>query len=183
MMSNSKTSQNGKLLSALALAAVVLMLVYLAGQAAVASAHGEVIEVDPAEAKAGDEIVITGGEFPADEEVELLLEGVRGTVDFGHVEVDGTGVFEFIATIPAGTAAGAYQLVAVTVDDRVTMDYTVLAGGASSGDGGEGETVLTFERSVTETIVIGVLAAIAALVGGVLVYSSRHRSSHQSSAH
>lgn len=155
-----------------ALVSTAVVLAYLAVTATTALAHGEVITAEPTEAKSGETVTITGDDFPAGEEVELLLDGVRGTADLGHTEVNAAGTFEFVAEIPAGTAPGLYQLVAATEDDRVTVDFTVLAGGAT---GGGGETVLNFERSVAETVVIGILAVLATLVGGALVYSSRHR--------
>ena len=92
----------------------------------------------------------------------------------GHAEAGEDEQFSIQVTIPAGTAAGSYQFVAATEDDRLTLDFTVLTGGAvESAPSGESEVV--FSRSGTEAIIIGIIAVALAIAGTVLVLFPKWR--------
>lgn len=162
----------------LRLLALALMMAFVVGVPEVwtslpASAHGESIDVQPTEARPGDSVTITGNEFPAGEEVEVLLEGVSGEIDLGHAEAGEDGRFVVAFTIPSTAAPGSYQMVAVTGDDRITLDFTILEGGAQSNPGGS--TELVFQRTTTETIIIAVIAVALAAGGALIVVSGRWR--------
>ncbi len=148
----------------IALAAVAGFLVWTALPV---SAHGEGLDVSPREAQPGESVTITGTGFPLGEEVEILLEGVRGEVDLGHFDIDENGEFSIELAVPDGVAAGTYQWVAATGDDSVGVDFTVLEGAVEARPAGGQE--LVFERTTSETIVIGIIAATLAVVGASLV--------------
>ena len=149
-------------------AAVAIMLVW---SARTAYAHGESIQAAPSEVKPGELMTVTGEEFEPGEEVELALEGVRGTIPLGHADVNEDGSFSESLTIPSSAAAGSYQLVAATAEDRITLDFTVLQGGEAASSPGTMEVV--FQRSTTETIVIGLIAVALVASGTALVFPNR----------
>ncbi len=154
----------------LVLTLVVGALVWLS---APAYAHGESISVDPAEAKPGDSVTVTGEEFPPGEEVELSLEGVRGNIPLGHAEVDETGSFSIAIKVPSSAAPGSYQFVVAAGGDNTTLDYTILKAATQSIS--VGSTELVYERSTSETVVIGLIAAILAIGCTLLVITGMRK--------
>lgn len=137
-----------------------------------ASAHGESVKVVPSQAKPGDSVTITGQGFESGEEVGLSLSSARGRVALGHADVDKMGSFSVTVSIPSDVVPGSYQLVATTRDGEVVTDF--VASGVS-GRSGEGGTEVVFQRSTTETIVIGVITAALIAAGTFLVIAGTER--------
>ena len=133
-------------------------------------AHGESVEVVPAEAAPGDTVTIRGQEFTPGEEVEISLESARGSVSLGHAEVDESGDFSVSRQVPDNVSPGSYQVVVATGDDSITVDFTVLQSTSEGTEAGaSGGTVLIFQRSTAEVIAIGIISAALILAGAYLV--------------
>lgn len=152
--------------------AIGLAVALLALAARPAFAHGEEVTVEPAQAKHGETITVSGKEFPADRPLTISLDGARDKVLLGEVTTNADGDFSVQFTIPEEATPGSYQLKVVGADEPVTLDFSVLeeAGGASASSGAR---ELVFQRSTAETIAIAVIALAMAAAGTVLVLAGR----------
>ena len=155
--------------------ALWLLLSLSAGLAVMAhEGTGEAkIEVEPASVTAGETVVLAGSGLEPDNDRVLVLAGESLTVEFGTVKTDAEGMFSKELTIPDHLPSGNYELRAIG-DETLTTPLAITAGsgaaGASPGANDAKETVVARERTTVELALILVLVAVAAAVGGLLVW-------------
>ena len=136
-----------------------------------ALAHGEEVTVEPAEARHGDTITVSGTDFSANQVLPIILEGTLGAFRLGEATVDSNGTFSVQFTIPEEVTPGNNQLKVTAGDEVATVAFRVLAEEGVSEKG----THLIFERSLGETFVIAILALALVAAGTILVLTSRRR--------
>jgi hypothetical protein len=163
--------------SVLRAVALALLLALTAAGAAVShegSGEEEVV-VEPAEVTAGESVVVAGSGLEPDDERVLVLAGADLVVDFGTVTTDAEGMFQIELTIPSHLPTATYELRAIG-DETVTaqLAVTAAAGGADPAPAADdaNQAVVPRERTVVDVSVILVLVALAAVAGGLLVWSA-----------
>jgi hypothetical protein len=157
--------------------AIALGLALSIGVAAGSMAHagtGEAkIEVEPSSLTAGDTVVLAGSGLEPDSDRVLVLAGEGLTVEFGTVKTDAEGMFSKELTIPSHIPSGNYELRAIG-DETLTTPLTVSAAAgaaqASPAANDAKETVVARERSSFELTSILAFVALAAVLGGLLVW-------------
>ena len=131
------------------------------------------IEVEPSSVTAGDTVVLAGSGLEPDSDRVLVLAGEGLTVEFGTVRTDANGMFSKELTIPSHLPSGNYELRAI-VDETVTTPLAITAAAgaaaASSPASDVKESVVPRERSAIELALLLVFVALAAVVGGLLVW-------------
>ena len=160
-----------------ALLAIVLGLALSLGTTLAVAAHsgtGEAkIEAEPSSLTAGGTVVLAGSGLEPDSDRVLVLAGEGLTVEFGTVKTDGEGMFSKELTIPGHLPSGNYELRAIG-DETLTTPLAVTAAavgeGASPAANAPGEVVAARQRGSVELGAILVLVALAAAVGGFLVW-------------
>ena len=155
--------------------ALGLLLSLSAGLAVMAhEGSGEAkIEVEPSSVTAGDTIVLAGSGLEPDSDRVLVLAGEGLTVEFGSVKTDAEGMFSTELTIPNHLPSGNYELQAIGDETLTTALAVAAAAGvaeASPGANDAKETVAARDRTPVELALILAFVAMAALVGGLLVW-------------
>lgn len=144
-------------------------------------AVADVFPTDPAAAEptialsqtsvaAGGSVVVTGSGFAADASVRIELHS--DPVVLGTVRTDAAGALRFSATIPAGTATGAHEIVAIAGAASASTAITVTAAsgtttpstGSATTDGSLASTGGDTAWLVPVAIVAGVLLAAGAVL-------------------
>lgn len=93
------------------------------------------IAVSASIVKAGDTVEVTGAGFPSETAVRVELHS--DPVVLGTATTDAQGALRLTATVPATTAAGAHEIVALADDVTARTGITVTAGGVTApGTGG-----------------------------------------------
>ena len=155
--------------------AVALVLATSAGVAAHDPSGEEEVVVEPAQVTAGDSVILAGSGLEPDDERILALAGGDLVVDLGSVTTDAEGMFQIELIIPSHLPSGIYELRAIG-DETVTAELgvTAMVGGAvaSPAPDDASQTVVPRERTPIELGLILVLAALAAVAGGVLVWGA-----------
>ena len=157
--------------------AMVLGVLLSGGVATAAMAHGgsgeAKIEVEPSSVTAGDTVVLAGTGLEPDSDRVLVLAGADLTVEFGTVKTDAEGMFSKELTIPNHLPSGTYELRAIG-DETLTAPLAVTAAEgaaqASSAPNAASETVVARQRSPLELGIILGFIAVAAALGGWLVW-------------
>ena len=145
--------------------------------------HGVSLQVSPAQAAPGESVTITGSGFPSRSIIVITLESDHGIEVLTEVEATAAGELQTDIVVPSQVAAGSWDLVAVGGDEKVVTDFTVQGGGPDphatptvvNGTPG-GSTMLVFQRTNTETIIIGIIIATLILTGAVLILVGTRRS-------
>jgi hypothetical protein len=133
------------------------------------------IEAEPSSLTAGDTVVLAGSGLEPDNDRVLVLAGEGLTVEFGTVKTDADGMFSKELTIPSHLPSGNYELRAIGDETLTTpLAVTAAAGGgtaeASPAANDAKETVVARQRSSIELASIFVFVALAAVLGGLLVW-------------
>lgn len=160
-----------------ALFAIVLGVALSLGGVATAMAHEgsgeEEIVVEPANVTAGDTVVLAGSGLEADNDRVLVLAGQDLIVEFGSVRTDAEGMFSKELTIPSHLPSGTYELRAIGDETIITpLAVTAVAGGAEASPASNEatQTVVARDRTPLELGLILALVALAAVVGGLLIW-------------
>lgn len=131
------------------------------------------IEAEPSNVTAGDTVVLAGSGLEPDSDRILVLAGDGLTVEFGTVKTDAEGMFSKELTIPNHLPSGNYELRAIG-DETLTapLAVTAAAGAAEASPAANAatQTVVARQRGPLELGIILALVAIAAAIGGVLVW-------------
>lgn len=90
------------------------------------SAHGVELVVEPAQARSGETITVSGVEFPPHQIVTIVLVGTEVTVPLGETRAGADGTFSARWTIPDKTRPGAYILKADAQDKVLGVEFIVL---------------------------------------------------------
>ena len=155
--------------------AVGLLLSLGAGLAAMAheGSGEETLEVEPSSVTAGDSVVLAGSGLEPNDERVIVLVGEHDTLHLTEVETDAEGMFNLELTIPNHLPSGTYELRAIG-DETLTVPLAVTATtGATEASGAPNaatETVIARERGPLELGVILGFVAVAAALGGWLVW-------------
>lgn len=157
--------------------ALILAPMLALAAAATALAHEgsgeEEVVVEPAEVTAGDTVIVAGSGLEPDDERVLVLAGADLVVDFGTVTTNAEGMFQIELTIPSHLPSGTYELRAIG-DETVTaqLAVTAAAGGAEASPAADdpNQAVVPRDRTPLELGAILILVALAAVVGGLLVW-------------
>ena len=155
--------------------AIALGLALSLGAAFAVMAHEgeEGLEVEPASVTAGDTVVLAGSGLEPDNDRVLVLVGQDLTIAFGTVTTDAEGMFSKELTIPNHLPSGTYELQAIG-DETVTTPLAVSAASgaadASAAPNAASETVVARQRGPVELGIILGFVAIAAALGGFLVW-------------
>ena len=156
---------------------IVLGLALSLGAALTVMAHGGTgeakIEVEPSSLTAGDTVVLAGSGLEPDSDRILVLAGENLTVEFGKVRTDAEGMFSKELTIPSHLPSGNYELRAIGDETLTTpLAVTAAAGGADASPAASDakETVVAREHSPIELALTLTFVALAAVMGGLLVW-------------
>ena len=156
--------------------AIALGVLLSLGAGLAAMAHegegGETLEVEPSSVTAGDTVVLAGSGLEPDSDRVLVLVGEQLTVELGTVTTDGEGMFSTELAIPNHLPSGTYELRAIGDETLTTPLAITAATGAAAPPTTDdaSETVVARQRAPLETGLIIALAAVAAIVGGWLVW-------------
>lgn len=137
------------------------------------SGSGEAkIEAEPSSLTAGGTVVLAGSGLEPDSDRVLVLAGEGLTVEFGTVKTDAEGMFTKELTIPGHLPSGNYELRAIGDETLTTpLAVTAAAGGeASPAANASDDAVVARQRGSVELGAILVLVALAAALGGFLVW-------------
>lgn len=114
---------------------LVLMVAALPFRDALAHGTGA-IKLSTKQSSAGATVTVLGSEFNKNSSVRLELRGVLATQVFGRVATSPNGTFQQVVTIPAGTKAGQYSVVAVAPDGDVVADATLMIADPTAASSG-----------------------------------------------
>lgn len=133
----------------------------------------ETIEVEPSSVTAGDSVVLAGSGLEPTNDRVLVLAGGDLIVEFGTITTDAEGMFSTELAIPSHLPSGTYELRAIG-DETLTaaLAVTAAAGGADASPSADvaGDAVVARQREPLELGLLIALAAVAAIVGGLLVW-------------
>ncbi len=141
-----------------------------------ALAHGAQVEVSPAQALPGASVTVMGTGFEAGTIVTVSLESASGVTTLGTAVADKDENFTLQVTIPASAAAGSYTLKASAGDDKATAEIMLMA--PSAGDAKPAATEagsVVHKRTAIDDVLIGIGFGLLAIIGLVLVLTSRPR--------
>jgi hypothetical protein len=100
-----------------------------------AFAHGTgAISLSTKQAAPGSSLMIRGTDFAKGSSVRLELRGVLDSFVFGRVQTSTKGTFQQSVTLPAGTKAGQYTVVALAPDGDVAAQATLMIAGSNVAD-------------------------------------------------
>jgi len=155
-------------------AAMVLGLLLSTIAASAVLAHegggGEEILVEPSTVTAGETVVLAGSGLEPNDERVIVIVGQHDTIHLTEVETDAEGMFSLELTVPAHLPTGTYELQAIG-DETLTVPLAVTAAaGAVDVPNADGESVVARQRGPVELAIILGLVAIAAALGGWLVW-------------
>jgi len=138
-------------------------------------AHGGAeVQVEPDQARPGDTITLTGSGFEARTPIIVSLESAAGVTQLGTTTTDDQGMFTLKTAVPGAAAAGSYTIKAVGGDENLTTDFTVTApAGGTVGGITSPVTNVARQRTTADDVVIGVIFGGLALIGLILVATSR----------
>jgi len=106
------------------------------------------------EGQAGDSVNVTGANFAAEEDVEVLLQDVSdemAPVELATAIADADGNIDQDVTIPEGTADGDYNIVAVNTDgDDTAESFTVKSDNEDGEDDGAEQDAPRIEMASDE---------------------------------
>jgi len=155
---------------ALALGALLVLVGASATLAHEGTGEEEVV-VEPASITAGDSVVLAGSGLEPDDERVLVLAGADLVVELGTVATDAEGMFQIELAIPSHLPSGTYELRAIG-DETLTAALAVTAADVADAPAADPatESVVARERGPLELGAVIAATAIAALVGGLLVW-------------
>jgi len=144
-------------------------LLLATASAALADEPGAGLSVEPQEVTAGDTILLAGNGLEPDDERILVLQGEDVAVSLGTATTDGDGMLNAEIEIPGHLPSGTYQLQAIG-DETLEIEVKVQAAEGGASEPAEEAPITARERGPIELGVILVGAALAAAVGGLLVW-------------
>ncbi len=155
------------LLSALLLGGA---LVLTSAAAVLADDPGAEITVEPAEVTAGQTVLLAGSSLEPDDERVLVLQGETLAVNLGTATTDADGMLSKEIQIPAHLPTGTYQLQAIGDETlQVELMVTAAEGGVATEPEPDTGPITNRGRTPLELGAIIALAALVAVVGGLLV--------------
>lgn len=147
-----------------------LLLSLSAGLAAMAHEGEEGLEVEPSSVTAGDTVVLAGSGLEPNDERVIVLVGQHDTIHLTEVETDAEGMFSLELAVPAHLPTGTYELQAIG-DETLTVPLAITAAsGAAIEPNAAEESVVARPRGPLELGIILAFVAIAAALGGWLVW-------------
>ncbi len=155
--------------------AALLVLLALGGGTVLAHEGGagtESLAVEPSSVTAGGSVVLAGSGLEPENERVLVLAGQGLVVEFGTVTTDVEGMFSKELTIPSHLPAGTYELRAIG-DETLTASLALAAADGAveaSGQDTADEVVVPRDRTPIELALIIGFVAVAAVMGGLLVW-------------
>lgn len=155
-------------------AALLFGLLLSTGAAIAVLAHEgsgeEEILVEPATVTAGGTVVLAGSGLEPNDERVIVLVGQHDTIHLTEVETDAEGMFSLELTVPGHLPSGTYELQAIG-DETLTVPLAVnAAAGAAEDPNAAEESVVARQRGPVELGAILGFVAIAAALGGWLVW-------------
>ncbi|HWS51002.1 MAG TPA: esterase-like activity of phytase family protein [Microbacterium sp.] len=133
------------------------------------------LTVSPAAVQAGSAVTVSGRGFPAAAEVRFELHSAA--VVLGTATSDAAGNVRFVATIPAGTAAGAHEIVAFAgeVTVRAALEVTAADGAAvpGAGAGSQDGDLATTGGETAWLLPVAAIAGILLAAGSLLALRRR----------
>ncbi|MBA3877213.1 MAG: hypothetical protein C0498_09805 [Anaerolinea sp.] len=152
--------------SALLLGGALLML---SAASVLADEPGAGITVEPADVTAGQTVLLAGNSLEPDDERTLVLKNETLAVNLGTATTDADGMLNQEIQIPAFLPSGTYQLQAIG-DETLEVEVKVTAADGAAATAPANEAAITArDRGPLELGVVLVGAALAAVVGGLLV--------------
>lgn len=125
--------------------------------------------------KAGAELTVTGTGFPASTEVRIELHS--DPVVLGTASTDAQGALRITGAVPAGTAPGAHEIVALAGEVTARTPLTVTASGGATAPGTGGSVrpgdLATTGGDASWLLPVAVGAGILLLAGAVLLIVRR----------
>lgn len=165
-----------RLIIASVLLAISLLLATAAG--ALADDPGAGISVEPEEVTAGQSVLLAGNSLEPNDERILVLQGENLAVSLGTATTDADGMLNQEVEIPAHLPSGSYQLQAIG-DETLEVELKVSAGDGAAAEPPDEAAVTARQRSPLELGAILLVAALAAVAGGILVLrAERFRGTH-----
>ena len=152
--------------------ALGLLLSMAAGLAAMAheGSGEEEILVEPSTVTAGGTVVLAGSGLEPNDERVIVMVGQHDTIHLTEVETDAEGMFSLELTVPAHLPTGTYELQAIG-DETLTVPLAITAAaGAADVTSAAEESVVARQRGPVELAIILGFVAIAAAIGGWLVW-------------
>jgi hypothetical protein len=139
---------------------IALAVAWLVPTVALAHETGGVLDIRPADVRAGDRVRLAGGEAKPGESVSVLVFGPDGQRPIGSATSDEHGDFELDATVPGDLASGSYNI-------RVF---------GAAGPISEGVVRVTASPLGGALLpVLAALGAVLALVGGAVLVTAQRR--------
>ena len=141
----------------------------------------EEIVVEPSTITAGDTVVLAGSGLEPDDERVIVLVGQHDTIHLTEVDTDAEGMFSLELTVPAHLPTGTYELQAIG-DETLTaaLAVTAASGVADAPNNAAEESVVARQRGPVELGAIVAFVAIAAALGGWLVWRAERFRGSQS---
>ena len=157
---------------------MVTLLALLATPVAMFAASGlpATLTMTPDVAGPGQQVEVTGLDFPANAAVDLQLTSVAGAVSLGTAQTAEGGFFRQTLTLPADAAAGYWELRATGADGSVAVhlfEATAASSAIGAAEVGQGTVVEALSaggNSSGDIVVLLVFAVIIAAVGGAAAY-------------
>lgn len=130
----------------------------------------ETILVEPSATTAGDTVVLAGSGLEPNDQRVIVLVGEHDTLHLTEVETDAEGMFSLELTVPAHLPTGTYELQAIG-DETLTVALAVTAAaGAADVPSTAEASVVARQRGAVELAIILAFVALAAALGGWLVW-------------
>ncbi|WP_022871662.1 CAP domain-containing protein [Nesterenkonia alba] len=132
------------------------------------------VTVSPTEVAAGEDVVVEGSGFGEEEEVEISLNPILGTV-----ETDEDGDFSTSVTIPEDTEPGEYTLTVEGLSSGIELEVTITVVDPETGPAGEkgpeDEEELATTGMDSGMAALGLAALLSLALGGTAIGVSRRR--------
>lgn len=144
-------------------------LLLLPMSTALADDPGAGLTVEPDAITAGQTILLAGNGLEPEDERVLVLQGENLAVSLGTATTDADGMLSQEIQIPAHLPSGTYQLQAIG-DETLEVELKVTAAEGGATEPPPEAAIAARDRSLLELGVIVVLAALAAVAGGLLVW-------------
>ena len=148
-------------------------LLLLPASSVLADDPGAGLTVEPDAITAGQTILLAGNGLEPDDERIIVLQGESLAVSLGTATTDADGMLSQEIQIPAHLPSGSYQLQAIG-DETLEIELKVTAVEGGVAEPPPEAAITARDRSPLELGVIVVLAALAAVAGGLLVWRAEH---------
>ena len=162
--------------AALVVATFAALMLVAAPAGAQAAYPGGSVSVNTSTVAPGGSITVTAEGFKAGSTVQFTIESTPQSL--GSVTASSSGVAVLTTKVPAGIEAGPHTIRATGIAPdgsplNVTTTITV-SGSAAGGDGDDGNGLA---NTGSNSGLLGVVGALAVVIGGVALVASRRASS------